>query len=317
MFSKSISFNLKFVLLTVAPGLYTSVKKDFITTCLRLFLARMGAPILILSLFGCAGELVPLTKNSVVEPTPTPIPTPTPSPSPTPDPGGNGTGGSGGPTGVTTQQCGNRSFVLKVPSSYRPSEPAAIVVAFHGLGDDRVNFYNTAAYAGWTQLAESKNFLFMVPSSTNPNRESFLYFNGNTFDAISTRQEAASVMDCVLETVGSKYNVDRSRLFWIGFSEGASFTSYAASYFSKEISAAVAYAGVAGRVSSAVERILPIHFITGTADSSYNAVKNAAGTWRSPVLHPGRDLWVNGVGHSFVDLNEAHSPEEIFDTLPK
>lgn len=220
--------------------------------------------------------------------------------------------GSGGALGNTTGTCGSRNYALHVPASYNPREPIPIVVAMHGLGDSFQNFNAVAAGAGWHQAADQKKFIYMTPASTNPNRASFLYFNSdNSANWTSIRSEMTSLLDCIYHGVGAKYNIETLKIYWIGFSEGASFTNVAANYLSKEIKAVAIYGGSAPRMAAEVKRLIPIYYLAGTADFNYSAIVQQSGGWSS---HPHIFNWV-GASHSFSTLNMLASPSIVYDWL--
>lgn len=231
-----------------------------------------------------------------------------------PDPGGgtnDGTGGSGGATGVSTQSCGTRSFRINVPST-TSSNPLPVVVWFHGLGDDFQNFYSVLSATGWKSLSDQEGFILIVPASLNPNRPSFLYFNGSTFDLASTQNEMTSMHNCVLDQVGTRYNISRSKIHWIGFSEGGTFTGVAASLLSDKIKNFTLLAGAAGRRSPV--QIKPLRFIVGSNDSAYSAIQSVANEWEN-AGHVVRRDYINGVGHSGSQLTNAVGLQNIWSWM--
>lgn len=226
------------------------------------------------------------------------------------------TRGSGGNKGNSTGTCTvggvNRAYALHVPNSYDPAKPSPIVLAMHGLGDDYLNFNNTALAVGWHTMSEQRGFIFMVPAPVNSSRQSFLSFNANgTADIAAIQTQMNSLMDCVVSDVGRRFNIETLKIDWVGFSEGASFVGVAASYLSHRIRGVALYAGSAPRFASSVRRPIPLFYIAGSADFSYSAIVQQSESW---ISHPLSRRWVVE-GHSFSGLNSLVRPTEVFDWL--
>lgn len=227
--------------------------------------------------------------------------------------GNDGTGGTGGQTGLRTVSCGNRQVIVNVPSSYNPSQPIPIVLWFHGFGDDYQNYYSIVNAVGWKALSDSQGFILAVPQHQNPNRASFLHFNGTQFDENSTRNEVEAVQDCVINGIGALYNISRSRVHWGGFSEGGAFVNLAASYISNDLKSVVVMASGAGR-RPPIPRLLPLFFIIGTQDGAYGSVQQIANEWEN-AGHTVRRNYVQGVGHLFSGLSNSTGVQTIWDWM--
>lgn len=226
----------------------------------------------------------------------------------TPDPA-DGTGGTGGQSGLQQYSCNGRAYILNVPSGLSPSTPVPLVAFFHGLGDDYQNFANTMSAVGWMNSSNTSKYILMIPDHMNDLRASFLHFNGQQFDLAATQAEMTSVMDCILNHAGSRYNISRSRIHWAGFSEGGSFVNLAANYHAQELKTVVPFAGGAQRESPA--RLIPIYYIVGTADGSYQGIATISNQW-SGAGHTVRRSYVNGVGHLFSALSNNVGPGNVW-----
>lgn len=234
------------------------------------------------------------------------------------DPDRFNTKGSGGMRGTTAQNCQirnqTRPFRTFVPQSYSNEQSWPLVVAIHGLGDDYRNFDDTLRASGWHSLAEKEGFLLMTPSPGNSERESFLHLNGpNELDKEATKQEAEDVLTCVYYTFGSLYNLDTTKIHFIGMSEGAVFTAYVAVSFSQQIKSVGLYAGALG-YGTKPARLMPVFFLTGTADFSFSAIQNVAGDWSS-AGHPTDKHFPTGIGHTFSGLSNSIPPATVWKWL--
>jgi poly(3-hydroxybutyrate) depolymerase len=231
------------------------------------------------------------------------------------DPNPFHTEGQGGSAGSSQGQCDSgRRYRLQAPSDYEPQTAYPIVVSFHGLGDTLNNFHQTMMRTDWYNLGNQRKFLVMVPESMNTDRQSFLHFtpNGN-FDRAATQDEMTDVLNCVYYDVGGEFNIDTEEIYWIGFSEGASFSSISAIVFSKELKAVVPYAGIA-TPNGSMTRDIPSFFITGTNDGSYQTIKDIAQDWIN-LGHAINETYPGGVGHSFLDLNNRVPAGEVWDWI--
>lgn len=229
------------------------------------------------------------------------------------DPATDGTGGTSGVAGQQTLSCGSRQVITYVPASYRSSTPMPVVVWYHGLGDDIQNFYSVLSASGWRSLADSKGFILAVPASTNPSRASFLYFNGDQFDMNATRAEMNNVHDCVMMTIGGQFNISRSRVHWVGFSEGGSFVGLAASLKSDQLRSAMPLAGGA-QILPPLLRKIPLYFIIGTSDGSFSHIQQVAAGWES-AGHPVRKDFHQGLGHSVSSLMNATGIQNMWNWM--
>lgn len=223
------------------------------------------------------------------------------------------TRGTGGLTGRRAGSCtGGRVYNLYVPSSYNDQTPMPLVAAMHGLGGNYQSFDETSRAVGWHQLAESRGFIFMSPAPVNATRQSFLSFRSDgsaDLDAIKTQMN--TLLECIYRDVGARYNVETTRIDWIGFSEGASFVGVAASLLSGKLHGVGLYAGSAQRLAANVTRRIPLYYAVGVADAGYDSITSQVQLWSS---HPVRLSSLNA-GHSFGDLNSLLPPATVYDWI--
>ncbi len=292
-------------------GLSQIGTKLVLQSSVLLFLAGCGEPMTVMDSVS-NGANTPGASTSSPPETDSPPVTP-PSNQPVTSIPTRGTGGSkGNSTGTCTVGGVNRAYALHVPNSYDPLKPSSIVVAMHGLGDNYQNFNNTAQVVGWHTLSEQRGFIFMVPAPVNSSRQSFLSFSANgAADIAAIQTQMNSLMDCVVNDVGRQFNIETLKIDWLGFSEGASFVGVAASYLSHRIRGVALYAGSAPRFASNVRRPIPLFYVVGSADYSYNAIVQQSETW---ISHPLNRRWVVE-GHSFSGLNTLVRPAEVYDWL--
>jgi poly(3-hydroxybutyrate) depolymerase len=166
----------------------------------------------------------------------------------------------------------------------------------------------------WQTAADNHGFLLMVPDHMNPNRSSFLHITGSsTLDVPATEAEMRDLLDCIYYGVGASYNVETTKIFWIGFSEGASFSDFAAFTLNRELRAVAPYAGGIGGKSLPVTRKIPVWAVCGTSDPiMWPAVSGSHQEWIDGG-HPESHDWVAGVGHSFLSLcSQGPGPGSVY-----
>lgn len=225
---------------------------------------------------------------------------------------GVGTGGRGGSRGLINSQCGDgRPYWLQVPASYREDLPIPILIAFHGAGDDYLNFANTLSYLGWRGVAESQGFLLWIPAHTNSSRKSFARFTTDgRADYQGMRQEFEGVLSCLAQHLGRNYNVDKTHVYLFGYSEGASFTALMMNDFSASIRAVAIFAGSAPKIRS-VTRKVGFLAVVGNGDYNYAPIIDSYRTWSD---HP-FDQKVFPTGHSLVSLQSFLSASQTWQIL--
>ncbi|MDZ4833101.1 MAG: hypothetical protein SGJ27_04800 [Candidatus Melainabacteria bacterium] len=121
----------------------------------------------------------------------------------------------------------DRSYRLHVPKNYDPSKPTALMLVYHGMSDPKDPGDHGAVgiekVAGLNEKSDSHNFIV-----------AYLQGNENKDNAWNNGQRAFSKRDDigftkgVIDELSGNLNVDRSRVFAVGFSQGESFVHHAA-----------------------------------------------------------------------------------------
>jgi len=114
---------------------------------------------------------------------------------------------------------GARKFWAYAPPSYDGSTPYPLVFAFHGLGDNCHSFgHNT----GMVDQADMHNFILVYPCGFNG-------ILGTAWNAGTCCLEGYNIDDVaftrnMVTYMSSNYNIDKTRLYTTGFSNGAFMT---------------------------------------------------------------------------------------------
>ena len=188
-----------------------------------------------------------------------------------------------GPTSAETVTFAGRPSNLVVPASYVPTTPAPLIVLLHGYS---ANGAGQDAYMGFSALANEFGFLFINPDGVFdlfPNR----YWNATdaccNFFAATT--DDSGYIRGLIDTLRAQYNVDDTRIFITGHSNGG-FMSYRMACDHADIVAAIAsFAGATFNNPASCNPSEPVNVlqIHGTADTT---ILFAGGT-NLPQPYPG------------------------------
>lgn len=179
-----------------------------------------------------------------------------------------------------------RGYVLHVPRSYDASRPTPLVISLHGAA-----LWGAAQreISGWNAVADREGFLVAYPSGAG--RAAPRVWRSVSRDDSVIGRDARFVAD-LIDSIGGRYNLDRSRVYVNGFSNGGGMT-FALSCVIRHRIAAVGMVGAAQtlpwgwcRDSTPVPAIV----FHGTADP---AVPYEGGmSWVGPRAFPSVSSWV-------------------------
>jgi predicted esterase len=180
-----------------------------------------------------------------------------------------GSNGSGGPLGESTGTCGPGEYKIRVPSTYSPSQPMPLLIAFHG---DEGN--PEAVYTIWTgvQKEQAQDSFILVTPKAPFGKGSWYGGNEATYEAkIEVTHQNGDFINQLIPQLLSLYNVDLDRLWVAGISGGGCFLSYYAILRQDVLAAVVHY--MAGCVREylppAQSCKIPARVVEGTADFTY------------------------------------------------
>jgi len=135
----------------------------------------------------------------------------------------------------------DRPYDVFVPGSYRPDEPVPVVVAFHGGGGSSQNATTMSCPGGDVEdpgclhgVGEREGFVTVYPNGTGfrPLRRLRTWNAGGGTDgwnctsgkACERNVDDIAYVDRLIEALGTWLNVDRSRVYATGLSNGAAFS---------------------------------------------------------------------------------------------
>ena len=109
-----------------------------------------------------------------------------------------------------------RKYVLHIPPNYDHLQPTALVLAYHGID---LNAQEMMRISGFSAQADQDNFLVAYPEGSG-SRQSW---NGGSCcgEAMLKQVDDVDFTRAMIEDIAKQVNIDRSRIFATGFSNGA------------------------------------------------------------------------------------------------
>ncbi|MFZ4058758.1 MAG: alpha/beta hydrolase family esterase [Ferruginibacter sp.] len=141
-----------------------------------------------------------------------------------------------------------REYWVHVPKSYDSTINTPLVFMLHGTGGNGENFYDNS---GWKELGEDENFISVFPSSmrykitvTNEGNKTITKWNTTpdadwVFQPGETGKDDIKFLRKVINEMRIKFNVDSSRIYLNGFSNGGSMAAKCSILMSDVLAAVV------------------------------------------------------------------------------
>lgn len=158
-----------------------------------------------------------------------------------------------------------RDYILYVPAAYDGSQAVPLVFNFHGLGS---NATQQVLYGDFRPIADTANFLIVHPEGTL--FSGVQHWNVGGFTTGSTVDDVGFT-SALLDTLAAQYNVDLTRVYSTGMSNGGYMSYLLACQLSDRIAAV---ASVTGSMTTSTfddcdaQHPTPVMQIHGTADAT-------------------------------------------------
>lgn len=155
----------------------------------------------------------------------------------------------------------SRTFKVHVPQSYDGKKPVALVIDFHGFSS---NADEERSFSGQLQQSDKRGFIVIYPQG--------LALSWNGYGCCST-SKATEVPDvrfgrAVIDWVKRRANIDATRVYVTGISNGGSMAHRMACEAADVVRAAAAVSFPLNRDACAPSRPITLYSIAGTADST-------------------------------------------------
>ncbi|MBC62544.1 MAG: hypothetical protein CMP11_08810 [Zetaproteobacteria bacterium] len=158
-----------------------------------------------------------------------------------------------------------RSYLIYIPTSYDKSVMMPIMFNFHGYS---MSAENQLQFTGFDELAEKENFILIVPQGSL--LDGYSHWNaGLEGESNKSSADDFSFILNILDEVENTYNVDTSKVYASGYSNGAFFSYALACYYSEKFTA---IASVSGTMMEETyneckpQRSIPLIIFHGTED---------------------------------------------------
>ena len=161
-----------------------------------------------------------------------------------------------------------RLYLLHVPATYHPEEPAALVLVFHGAGIGAERF---ASYTRFSNVADREGFLIVYPQGQG--EEPFWNTSPRSYDV--------QFISDLIDHLQRRCQVDPNRIYASGHSNGAGMVDRLACVLADRIAAIGTVSGAYQSSKCFPSRPIPVFAIHGTADTivSYKGIPEWASTW--------------------------------------
>jgi polyhydroxybutyrate depolymerase len=117
----------------------------------------------------------------------------------------------------------SRDYELHLPNGRAPSEPAPLVLVFHGGGG---NAANATRMSGMNERADAEGFIVAYPNGSGPRPDVLLTWNAWKCcgPALDKNVDDVGFVRALVDDLARRYPVDRKRVYATGFSNGAMLT---------------------------------------------------------------------------------------------
>ncbi len=130
-----------------------------------------------------------------------------------------------------------RKYLLYVPPSYDPATPTPLVITIHGFAQWPAN---QRGVSQWNPLADEYGFIVVYPSGTGfPKR----WGAHGTADSLNPQMEDITFISDLIDKLESEYNIDPTRIYANGLSNGGGMSYLLACELSERIAAIGTVAG--------------------------------------------------------------------------
>lgn len=175
-----------------------------------------------------------------------------------------------------------REYFLHVPKGYKPGEPRPILLVFNGYGAGEgqggalPGGAGMADVTGLNAIADRENFTVVYMNGNKDKSNS--WNNGQWF---FSKQDDIGYVRGVLDKMQTDLNVDPSRVYFAGFSQGASFMHRAASELGDRVAA---IADVSGWMTGKEQANKHGYSVLSIQSKDDDVVK-ADGKWMGPFMN--------------------------------
>lgn len=160
-----------------------------------------------------------------------------------------------------------RQYLLHVPATHKPEDPAALVLVFHGAGIGAERF---VTYSRFSNVADREGFLIVYPQGLN-----------EVWNPSPGSRDVQFIRD-LIDHLQNRCSVDPNRIYASGHSNGGAMVDRLACELADRIAAIGTISGAYQRSGQcSPSRPVPVFAIHGTADPivPYEGIPAWAAAW--------------------------------------
>jgi polyhydroxybutyrate depolymerase len=158
-----------------------------------------------------------------------------------------------------------RDFAYYLPTSFDSSVSSPLVINLHGANG---NAWNEIGYTYFKTIADREDFILLMPQALSGS------FNGETFFQWNAHYlfpwDDVSLLSYLIDYMYTQYNVDLSKVYLSGMSNGGFMTYFAARGLQERIAAVAPISGLISTnvfTNYSLGRSMPLCYMHGTADN--------------------------------------------------
>ena len=159
---------------------------------------------------------------------------------------------------ISVSGSSKRSYILHVPPTYSTATAVPLMIALHGHSWTAARFRDTSQL---DQISDSKNFIVAYPDG-----EGNMWNAGNCCSTLGT--DDVTLISGMIDSISSKYTIDKSRVWVLGHSNGAMMAYRAACEISEKVTAIAVGAGTFAAFSCKPTKAVSVIEVHGTADQT-------------------------------------------------
>jgi polyhydroxybutyrate depolymerase len=162
-----------------------------------------------------------------------------------------------------------RRYDVYLPEGYNENKATPLVIYLHGGGGNVEGARND----GWNKAANLNGFILVSPAGSGPDPKRLLTWNAGSWEggtccgyAYENNIDDVGFISQLIDTLPTKYNVDTSRIYITGISNGGMMAYRLVCELADKIAAVAVVAPPAIPQGCQPSRPVPIMHIHGTAD---------------------------------------------------
>lgn len=159
---------------------------------------------------------------------------------------------------ISVNGSAKRNYILHVPASYNSNSAIPLMIAIHGHSWTASRFQNTSQI---DKLSDSKNFIVAYPDG-----EGGMWNAGNCCSTLGT--DDVTLISGIIDSITSSYNIDKTRVWVLGHSNGAMMAYRSACEISEKVTAIAVGGGTFAAFSCKPAKPVSVLAIHGTDDQT-------------------------------------------------